>query len=442
MGRFGATGGRSRARSVTPTPDRVRGRYRLVSVVCHYGSAGWGHYVCYRRRPEGKRNRKEDKEGNHLNNEGDSDSNGSGSDEEDTAPNWIRTSDSQVDYVSWEQVKMETNSVFMLFYERVVPMPDPAHGHTQGLNLASSMTSSMAGSWMASPSPSPAPLTGLGNANLSMSTPALRQVRVEASDMDLQRSIQLEKSDVVDPDGPITRAFTRGELRNRSPSISSQETIRPRGSLPKNQPQPEKQTQEQPFDAPPLEQNPVSAQQQTTQTNPVPVDTATKPKFEEKEKEKEPGSKFTTFLVTSTASKQPSTRPRPMTPSSTFGSDSLASLTDGLENTPTMSTLSTLSMGSDDTDSILGHGSDVGSSFSSVHSEPDRRQEGGLKKIPNGDAPGSSATLETTMASPKVKAKVTKQPLHNKNKVRTAASSLGSHKPVVPTSKTIGLQAY
>ena len=82
--------------------------------------------------------------------EGDADADADADSDSETALNWIRTSDSRVEYVSWEAVRRETSGVFMLFYERVVPgaPSNSNHAYTSSAMGASvSSLGSLAGSW-------------------------------------------------------------------------------------------------------------------------------------------------------------------------------------------------------------------------------------------------------------------------------------------------------
>lgn len=329
---------RRRERSVTPTPERVRGRYRLSSLVCHYGSAGWGHYVSYRRRPRTRtRTRARSRSNSHpkstdalangslthskedgrLNSSTSPNGNGNGSDfseerdgeddeEDDECPGWIRTSDSQVDYVTWDQVRRETSGVFLLFYERVSPGPGPSSYSQQPSQFASasasnannvlgeSMTSlvdgvdPLTGSWIHGPGAGMGYGYGLGllassvagvGLGLSASmpdlhrslnpplnpvdvdvdpssinevdplalTPTNRNINITDSNSQLPTSMSMSMSNsmsALDQTNNVgggfvrARTITRAELdariertRQRSPSLSSQETVRPKPPL-------------------------------------------------------------------------------------------------------------------------------------------------------------------------------------------------------------------
>ncbi len=98
--RSGSAGGRT-----TPTQDAITlpsegVRYRLVGFNVHYGNHGWGHYVSYRRLP-------------------------SPHSSSTSSHGWLRISDADVQRVTWEEASSESSGVFMLFYERVSPPTPP-----------------------------------------------------------------------------------------------------------------------------------------------------------------------------------------------------------------------------------------------------------------------------------------------------------------------------
>ncbi|KAI0265072.1 hypothetical protein BC834DRAFT_880000 [Gloeopeniophorella convolvens] len=65
--------------------------YRLTAAVCHYGQHSFGHYVCFRRAPDGR--------------------------------GWLRASDDAVRAVPLEAVLAEGAGAFMLYYERIADEP-------------------------------------------------------------------------------------------------------------------------------------------------------------------------------------------------------------------------------------------------------------------------------------------------------------------------------
>lgn len=113
--------------------------YRLSAVVCHYGQHSFGHYICYRRKPRPVSSgaarfypprlccpldcgcercvqfgpiRVDDGYDNKRR----------------PGCGWLRISDDSVQEVGFETVALETSSVFMLFYERVL---HPRTSHTR-----------------------------------------------------------------------------------------------------------------------------------------------------------------------------------------------------------------------------------------------------------------------------------------------------------------------
>ncbi|KAJ7772434.1 hypothetical protein B0H16DRAFT_169623 [Mycena metata] len=88
--------------------------YRLSAVVCHYGQHAFGHYVCYRRAPVAVSS-------STTPFSADSTHAPAPPTREGTGAGWLRISDARVDRVGVEAVLAEGSSVFMLYYERVVP---------------------------------------------------------------------------------------------------------------------------------------------------------------------------------------------------------------------------------------------------------------------------------------------------------------------------------
>lgn len=134
-------------RSTTPTQALFatpRVLYRLAAVVCHYGGHSFGHYVCFRRKPQFKAHQQ------------DSSSQGLGKAKLDpptmacpygcecvacrtqgpvrdshssqygpgSGRGWLRISDDSVEECGIERVLAEGGSAFLLFYERAV-LPRP-----------------------------------------------------------------------------------------------------------------------------------------------------------------------------------------------------------------------------------------------------------------------------------------------------------------------------
>lgn len=152
-------------RSTTPTQSiytTPRVLYRLSSVVCHYGAHSFGHYVCFRRRPQASG----DGEFVTLSTPkmacpygcecAECQARGPVRDERPPAAGrgWLRISDDSVEECGIERVLSEGVGAFMLFYERVVhPQPaiylahsprsseetvrppDLANGHADDLNV-------------------------------------------------------------------------------------------------------------------------------------------------------------------------------------------------------------------------------------------------------------------------------------------------------------------
>ncbi|GAA5846588.1 hypothetical protein JCM9279_006754 [Rhodotorula babjevae] len=103
---------RPRASSDDSSPPDLEDVYRLASLVVHYGSHSFGHYVAFRRRPDS------------------SVDGAAGSDDERASssarPDWYRVSDETVDPSSiYEALRANP---FLLFYERV---RDDRHGATR-----------------------------------------------------------------------------------------------------------------------------------------------------------------------------------------------------------------------------------------------------------------------------------------------------------------------
>ncbi|KAI0034367.1 hypothetical protein K488DRAFT_45724 [Vararia minispora EC-137] len=98
-----------------PTPPVL---YRLVAVVCHYGTHQFGHYVAFRRKPPIKPPRVE-----RVDETGEIRFVGEGS---RVGRGWLRISDDNVSEVGVETALAEGSGAFMLYYERVLLPEDDA----------------------------------------------------------------------------------------------------------------------------------------------------------------------------------------------------------------------------------------------------------------------------------------------------------------------------
>ena len=122
-------------RSTTPTPassSTPRVLYRLQAIVCHYGSHSFGHYVAFRRKPSQGYPRPPRlpppsalattsvASAPWLN-----PSPSSLVTATDTDDHWLRISDSTVEDVPLSHVLSETQSTFMLYYERIPQQRPP-----------------------------------------------------------------------------------------------------------------------------------------------------------------------------------------------------------------------------------------------------------------------------------------------------------------------------
>lgn len=112
----------SSSQIATPSqPPSPRVLYLLESIVCHYGGHGFGHYICYRRKPRPVVSRAPSSSSasspssysrfrpptlNDLSQSG-------------TGKGWLRISDEVVSEVGIETVLSDRSGVFLMFYERV-----------------------------------------------------------------------------------------------------------------------------------------------------------------------------------------------------------------------------------------------------------------------------------------------------------------------------------
>lgn len=127
-------------RSTTPTQSTFassRVLYRLSSVVCHYGQHSFGHYVCFRRRPQ--RSSSSSSSTSILPHPQLSCPIGCECEDcirlghiRDSHPSppgrgWLRISDNSVAECDIDRVLAEGVGAFMLFYERVIPFRPPIY---------------------------------------------------------------------------------------------------------------------------------------------------------------------------------------------------------------------------------------------------------------------------------------------------------------------------
>lgn len=106
--------------SSSPQPPTPRVLYLLQAIVCHYGGHGFGHYICYRRKPR------------PISRATVSSSSSSSSSsprfrpptlndisQPGTGKGWLRISDEVVSEVGIDTVLSDQSGVFLMFYERI-----------------------------------------------------------------------------------------------------------------------------------------------------------------------------------------------------------------------------------------------------------------------------------------------------------------------------------
>ncbi|KAJ7681865.1 hypothetical protein DFH06DRAFT_947857, partial [Mycena polygramma] len=92
--------------------------YRLAAAVCHFGQHSFGHYICYRRAPVSFFPSSSSAPTAAFAPAPPTREGSAG-----TGTGWLRISDARVDRCGVEQVLSEGSAVFMLYYERVPPLP-------------------------------------------------------------------------------------------------------------------------------------------------------------------------------------------------------------------------------------------------------------------------------------------------------------------------------